>query len=176
MQVGQINRPRVHYDEEGGEKVWHFGAWAQLETLLHEQIHLWQQDFGEHPVKPGRVSHNKEFVAKCESYGLHPMPTAGCHIAVEDGPFAQLLRERGIPRPEDVPTEMEEFKKNCFRPTPEKGRSSLHKWDCPNCGLSVRIGANRDPRLVHDVCSELRGEKVFLVQHDGLRRTIFKSK
>lgn len=46
-----------HYVDEDrdGRKVksWSFGRWAQLETLLHEQVHLWQQNFGSDPVKPG---------------------------------------------------------------------------------------------------------------------------
>ena len=44
--------------------------WAVLETLLHEQIHLWQQNFGEHSVE--RNYHNKEFVNKCKQLGLYP--------------------------------------------------------------------------------------------------------
>ena len=28
--------------------------------------------------------------------------------------------------------------------------------------------------MVHDVCSEKKGEKVFLVNHDGLRHTIYE--
>jgi AraC-like DNA-binding protein len=28
---------------------------------------------------------------------------------------------------------------------------------------------------VHDVCSEIKGEKVFLVKHDGLEHTIYES-
>jgi hypothetical protein len=174
--LDEITFNTVHYDEESGRKVWHFGKWAQLETLLHEQVHLWQQNFGEHPVKPGRVSHNKEFVAKCESYGLHPMPVAGYHVTVADGLFAQLMGELGIPRPDDVPRDREESKKDWFRPKPEKGRSSLHKWVCPDCGLSVRIGVSSDPRLVHDACSEIRGQKVLLVQADGLMHTIYKGR
>src|SRR5215216_4877305 len=56
-----------------------------------------------------------------------------------------------------------------------RGKSTLHKWVCPDCGLSVRIGINSDPRLVHDVCSGIKGEKVFLVEHDGLKHTIFEN-
>jgi len=82
--------------------VWRFGRWAQLETLLHEQVHLWPQNFEEDPVKPGKVYHNKEFVEKCESLGLHPMPAKGCHVAIADGIFAQLMGELGIERPDDV--------------------------------------------------------------------------
>jgi hypothetical protein len=72
-----------HYvdEEQDGKKkkVWSFGKWAQMETLLHEQVHLWQQNFGEDPVKPGRPYHNREFGFKCENLGLHPMPGVGCH-------------------------------------------------------------------------------------------------
>jgi L-fucose isomerase-like protein len=35
---------------------WEFGQRALLETLLHEQIHLKQQNFGADPIKPGRVT------------------------------------------------------------------------------------------------------------------------
>jgi hypothetical protein len=89
--------------------------------------------------------------------------------------FAQLMSELGIERPDDVPRETGEkpTKKDWFRPNKEKGRSTLHKWVCPDCGLSVRMGIKSDPFLVHDICSEIKGEKVFLVQHDGLRHTIY---
>ncbi len=85
--------------EEGEKLVWRFGRWAQLETLLHEQVHLWQQNFGKDPVKPGRVYHNKEFVEKCESMGLHPKIGEGYHLKLADGPFAILMRELGIAPP-----------------------------------------------------------------------------
>jgi hypothetical protein len=181
--LDEITFNTAHYHiADDGKMMWKFGRWAQLETLLHEQIHLWQQNFGEQPVKPGRVSHNKEFTDKCESLGLHPMPNVGCHTAVADGVFAQLMEELGIPRPEDVPR-MEwtkaggkPIKRDWFRPEKEKGRSTLHKWECPECGLAVRIGIKDDPRLVHDVCSEKKGEKVFLINGDGRSRTIYKAK
>jgi hypothetical protein len=47
---------------------------------------------------------------------------------------------------------------------------------CPDCGLAVRIGIKSDPMLVHDVCSEIKGEKVFLVRDDGMSHTIYKAK
>jgi hypothetical protein len=46
---------------------------------------------------------------------------------------------------------------------------------CPDCGLAVRIGIGSDPRLVHDSCSEKKGEQVFLVNHNGLKHTIYES-
>lgn len=180
--LDEITFNTAHYEEQDNKKVWKFGRWAQLETLLHEQVHLWQENFGEHKHKPGRVMHDKEFVGKCESLGLHPLPVVGSHVQVADGVFAEFMKELGIPRPEDVPridwtrTGVIIRKRDWFRPEPEKGRSSLHKWVCPDCGLSVRIGINSDPRLVHDVCSEIAGEKVFLVRHDGLSHTIYDGK
>src|SRR5688572_30117681 len=60
--LDEITFNKVHYEEEDGKKVWKFGKWAQLETLLHEQVHLWQQNFGESPVNPEKIYHNKEFV------------------------------------------------------------------------------------------------------------------
>jgi hypothetical protein len=45
---------------------WRRDRIAQLETLLHEQVHLLYQDFREDPVKPSTIYHNKEFVEKYE--------------------------------------------------------------------------------------------------------------
>src|SRR5215216_6482300 len=121
--LDEITFNTAHYQEDERKKVWVWGRWAQLETLLHEQVHLWQENFGEHRHKPGRVAHDKEFVEKCESLGLHLMPVVGCHTEVADGVFATLMNELGIPRPTDVPRETAEtFKTDWFRPTKEKGR------------------------------------------------------
>ena len=176
--LDEITFNTVHYEETEGKKVWVWGKWAQLETLLHEQVHLWQENFGRHKHKPGRVAHDKEFTEKCESLGLHPLPVVGSHIAVADGPFAELMKELGIPRPEDVPRAEGErpIKRDWFRPKPEKGRSTLNKWECPHCGLKVRVGIKGNPELVHDSCSIDAGEKVFLVRNDGKTHTIYKAK
>src|SRR5215211_11143 len=99
--LDEITFNTAHYMKNDEEKtIWVWGKWAQLETLLHEQVHLWQENFGKHTHKPGRVAHDKEFVEKCESLGLHPLPVVGCHYAVADGPFAQLMGELGIVRPD----------------------------------------------------------------------------
>lgn len=177
--LDEITFNTAHYTNKDGKKEWIFGRWAQLETLLHEQVHLWQENFGEHKHRPGRVAHDKEFTQKCESLGLHPMPVVGCHIQVAEGVFAQLMNELGIPRPDDVPRANwtkaggKPRKSDWFRPEKEKGRSTLHKWVCPDCGMAVRIGIGSDPHLVHDACSEIKGEKVFLLRHDGLEHTFY---
>ncbi len=81
-----------HYIDQDGKIVWEYGRWAQLESLLHEQVHEWQQVFGKDPVQLKRVYHNKEFVEKCESLGLHPKLGEGHHLKLADGPFALLQR------------------------------------------------------------------------------------
>src|SRR4030043_463436 len=47
----RINFNEEHYIENNIKKEWRFGRWAQLETLLHEYIHGWQQRFGREPFK-----------------------------------------------------------------------------------------------------------------------------
>ncbi len=160
-----------HYKDRENQKVWRFGQWAQLETLLHEQVHLWQQNFGRDPVKPAKVYHNKEFVDKCESLGLHPKPVKGSHIAVADGVFAQLMGELGIEKPDDVP-KMDGLKIDWFRLLKdlegkgEKGTSTLNKWCCPECGMKVRMGIGGDPMLRHHTCESAAGRPVFLIPGD----------
>lgn len=180
--LDEITFNTAHYQDKDGKKAWVWGKWAQLETLLHEQVHLWQENFGKHKHKPGRVAHDKEFVEKCETLGLHPMPVVGCHTAVADGVFAQLMAELGMARPDDVPrggiewTKTGGIRKDWFRPGKEKGTSTLKKWVCPECGLKVRMGTSGNPGLIHGSCTERKGEKVFLVKDDGLTHTIYKAK
>jgi hypothetical protein len=92
-------------------------------------------------VKPGKSPHNKEFIKKAESLGLHPMPEIGCHTEVANGVFAQLMKELGIERPEGVPTadNADWFKILIdLMGKGKKGRSSLTKWTC-GC-QNVRVG------------------------------------
>jgi len=160
---------------------WIFGRWAQLETLLHEQVHLWQQNFGKDPFKQGRSQHNKEFVQKCESLGLHPKPGVGYHTHLADGPFAQLMKELGI-KPPDLPDIA--FPENIdwykwfrdFEGKSRKGRSSLNKWTCPECGLNARMGVKDNPLIRHHHCEQKTGQAVFFVKLDGLPHTFYKGK
>jgi hypothetical protein len=191
--VGKITFNTAHYEDavdESGRpiKEWERGRYSQGETLLHEYIHLWQQiGRGKDPYrweKHRRDTHNKEFVAKAEALGIHPMPVRGIHtrIATRGSPIDILLKELGIFPPYGAYGKPDNNKQNWAdwvlskdqeRP---RGRSTLKKWVCPDCGLAVRIGINSDPRLVHDVCSEIKGEKVFLVRDDGRSHTIYKAK
>ena len=180
----QITMNTEHYVDEDRDgkkvKVWSFGKWAQLETLLHEQVHLWQQNFGENPVKPGRSTHNKEFVTKCEALGLHPMPDRGCHTRLADGTFAMLMKELGV-APPTISEDLAGLDIDWFKwfldsmGKSRKGISTLHKWTCPECGLKVRIGIKNDPELRHEPCEQKTGHAVFFVRGDGLSHVIYKA-
>ena len=161
-----------HYVEREGKLIWEYGHWAELETLLHEEVHEWQQTFGEDPVTRRKVYHNKEFVEKCESLGLHPKLGEGYHLKLADGPFALLMKELGI-EPPNLEQKPEEINIDWFKwlldftGRGRRGRSTLTKWECPECGLKVRVGIKGNPEIVHDPCSEKKGEKVFFIRADG---------
>lgn len=66
-----------------------------LSTLVHEMVHLWQQEFG----KPGRKGyHNRQWADQMDSVGLTPTDTGQeggkrtgqkmTHMIVAGGPFA----------------------------------------------------------------------------------------
>lgn len=173
----QITLNTVHFFEnEHGKPEYKYGLWSLFEVVLHEQVHLYMHHLTEVDGKE-RPAHGKEFVEKCKELGLNVRPVRGSHfqVADEDSPFGRIMKELGISRPKDVPRG-EIGNRDYFRPKKEKGKSTLHKWVCPDCGMSVRIGIGADPMLVHDVCSEIKGEKVFLVRHDGKEHNIYKAK
>jgi hypothetical protein len=116
--------------------------WETLETLMHEYVHLWQQNLGEHPVK--RNYHNREFVAKCETLGLHPAIGTGVHLRPAEGAFAEFVKAYGVAEP---PATSEVILDGKGRPLDwwylsgdreRRGRSTLSKWSC-GC-QNVRVG------------------------------------
>jgi hypothetical protein len=148
--------------------------WETLETLLHEMVHLWQQNFGQHAVKPPKVYHNAEFVAKCESLGLHPRPAVGSHWRPADGLFEMLMREHGIAPPDYVVVSLGEKRFDWWDLGKEqKGRSTLAKWSC-GC-QNVRVGTKE----FYAQC--LRCGNIFVKveaeaqQEAGHRRTLYKA-
>lgn len=161
----------THYMESEGHMQWVFGQWALLETLTHELVHEWQQTVGADPIQPGKVYHNREFVDKCESIGLHPKLGEGYHLKLADGAFAILMKELGI-EPPDLSGQPPDLDWDWFKwlldnlGKTKKGRSSLTKWVCPECKLKIRVGIKGNPEIVHDPCSEKTGQKVFFIRAD----------
>jgi hypothetical protein len=151
-----------HYIEEDGRRIWRYGDWSQMETLVHELGHHWQQMQGKDPfTKKSRITHNIEFTGKMKQLGIY-CDSRGAHyqVADMDSPSGILFREWGLARPEDVPrgepNESDWFKwfadqEGRGRP----GRSTLTKYECPKCGLKVRYGRKDEPMLMHLPCGAL---------------------
>jgi hypothetical protein len=159
-------------DEGEKLKVWRFGKYAQCETLLHEVVHHEQQVRGKDPYKPGKITHNREFTERCEQFGLHPKLGEGYHLRPADGVFREFMKELGIHPAEDAAKAPADPDTDWFRwlikywGQERKGKSTLKKWCCPECGLNVRMGIAGDPMLRHHTCEEAVGHPVFLVPGD----------
>lgn len=156
----KINMNKQHYideeDHEGNKKkVWRYGKWAQMETLVHEIGHHWQQMLGENPYKQGsRVTHNVEFTQKMAQLGIH-CTREGYHSQLADigSPFGQLLSEWGIKPPENAAEgdiELHWFREH-FKDRERKGRSTLRKFSC-DCGQNIRVGKKDWPGAVCNAC------------------------
>lgn len=124
---------------------WEYGQRAMLETLLHELLHLKQQNFGAEPIHVGKVYHNKEFISMCEAVGLHPRPGIGSHWKQGDGAFGVLMDEYGVPGSPggEVPNDQRRLDwwdlLKFLEGKETKGKSSLKKYACP-CGEIIRVG------------------------------------
>jgi hypothetical protein len=173
----KITMNKQHYvdgkDDEGKKaKVWRYGAWAQMETLVHEIGHHWQQMLGENPYKQGaRVTHNKEFCHKMERLGIH-CASEGYHtqLAGHDSPFGRLMKEWGIQPPADMPKNAEydmHWFREFFKDRERSGQSTLHKWVCPTCGINVRYTRKDDPQLIHAPCNAV------LIKPDAVDQPIY---
>lgn len=159
-----------HYVKKEAEMVWRFGDWAQMETLVHEVGHHWQQMLGKDPYQQGkRVTHNKEFTDKLAQLGIH-CAREGYHtkVADVDSAFGQLMKEWGIEPPgEDI--RILEFDKHWFKDEKKKGKSTLTKYSCPDCGMSVRYGRKDDPLLKHIPCGS-----VLVREGDRVDQTVYQ--
>jgi len=89
--IHEINLNPIYFDNDN--KDWH-------STLVHEMVHLWQQDYG----KPSRSSyHNKEFAEKMIEIGLMPSNTglqggkktgqSMSHYIIPDGLFINIFNK-----------------------------------------------------------------------------------
>jgi hypothetical protein len=130
-------------------------------TLVHEMVHLWQQEEG----KPARRGyHNEEWARKMDEIGLAPSSTAApggarvgyrmSHYIVEGGRFA--LAFEAMPREYLLPWtcwEAQGSGKGKAKP-----RGSKLKYTCPKCaanawgkpGLSLRCGGCEETMVPHE--------------------------
>ncbi|HYK57621.1 MAG TPA: SprT-like domain-containing protein, partial [Flavisolibacter sp.] len=112
---------------------------AVISTLVHEMVHLWQQDHG----KPSPGYHNKEWAAKMKEIGLQPSHTGEeggretgknmTHYIVAGGPYEVAFNAM----PEDflypfvcVPELSADEKKR-------KASKNKTKYTCPSCNENL---------------------------------------
>lgn len=150
----QIIMNTAQYEYREGRMQWRYGLWSRDEVVLHEMAHGYFNYLSKLEGKK-IPAHGIRFCQLLESWGLHPVPGIGSHFQVADldSPFGRLETELGHARPADVPRDDDKpIKTDWFRPTKDKGRSTLHKWECPTCGFKARVGINDDPQLIHEPC------------------------
>jgi hypothetical protein len=160
--------------EDGKEHwVWEFGEGPLTETILHEDIHLKQQNYGEYPIKLDNIYHNLEFVQWANQVGIWPELGDGHHTKQATEPLLSFMERHLIEYKmiEELPSDL---KGDWFRwwldkmGKGRKGRSSLHNWVCPECHLHARMGIKGNPEIIHHPCSEKKGEKVFFVRAETI--------
>jgi len=152
--------------DEYGNWVWDYGGeWGLWETIVHEMAH-------EACVRRNLArDHSKPFTDMLLQLGIY-CNDRGQHYKIADPnqPFGVLMKEWLIKRPTE-----NDFVKEPEKPISwwflldggnkeRKGRSTLNKWICPECGISVRIGIKGNPEIVHEPCSVKKGEKVYFVR------------
>jgi len=115
-----------------------------LSTLVHEQVHVWQQEFG-HPGR-GRY-HNREWAAKMHSIGLMPSGTGEpggaatgdrvSHYILEGGHF-QVACRNFLKRYALVCESAVERDSGSSVAGVEAAKTQTRtKFTCPNCGLNA---------------------------------------
>jgi hypothetical protein len=108
---------------------------STLATLLHEAIHLWQEEFGKKKGKRNRNNyHNVEFRTKAKLIGI-PCNNYGVTLHYQD-PFVSLLRDHGVSVKCKVSTVVESEK---IHIEPTFGRSKLKKWSCGCTNVRVAV-------------------------------------
>lgn len=108
---------------------------AVIGTLVHEMVHLWQQDFG----KPSPGYHNKEWAAKMKTVGLYPSNTGAeggketgkncSHYIIEGGEYDHFYNE--------MPTEFLYPFVCAAEFNIKKASKNKVKYTCPSCNTNI---------------------------------------
>jgi hypothetical protein len=111
-----------------------------MQTLVHEMVHLWQQEFG---LPSRRTYHNTEWAEKMQDIGLMPSETGQpggkktgqkmCTYVVDGGPFAKAFES--MPEKALLP-----WLARPFAPRPQSGgqKRDQMRYQCPECKAIVR--------------------------------------
>jgi len=106
--------------------------WQALGTLLHELIHLWQQQHGNPPSNNNFNYHNRQYRDKALAFGLVVDRWGHQRYAPEKSPFLALLAQYGVEVPALPPVEQQRIT------TTRLNSSKLKLWQC-KCPVRVRV-------------------------------------
>lgn len=122
-----------------------------LSTLVHEQAHLWQQEYGKAPRK---CYHNRQWADKMESIGLIPSTTGmeggartgqKCsHYIMEEGEFYWACADFFMCTDAILITSLP------FITTPKSQKKSKIAYVCEDCGQ--KAWAKPDSKLICGEC------------------------
>ena len=159
-----------HFVSEDGVWVWDWGGdWGLYETITHEVAHLKHKHRGK-----SKPDHGPEFRGILLDLGIFCTSSGAQWNEAEEGkPFAILMQEWGVKRPENTQELDEKSKVSYWEPEGERkkrGKSTLHPWICPECGQKLRATIKGDIDSTHDACG------VKYIRADEVDRTIYKSK
>ena len=102
--------------------------WRCLQTLLHELLHVEQENTG----SPGEGNyHNKELRERASGLGLVMDNWGHTHLAATPNPFTNILNKYGLQAPDIKKTEIPLQK--------QKGNSKLKLWICECQPKPVRV-------------------------------------
>jgi len=106
--------------------------WQVLGTLLHEQLHIWQDALGTQPSRSNHNYHNRQMRSKAASLGLIVDRWGHTRFAPDHSPFLEILKKHGVKVPALPPVEDQEA------PAQHLGTSKLKLWIC-DCPVRVRV-------------------------------------
>ena len=116
-----------------------------LSTVLHEQLHQWERQWGRRREGGQNGYHTQEFRGMAKRFGLI-VNERGHHLGIEPGPFTKLLAQHDIdmealpPPPGDMPPRATK------RP---HGNSKMKKWSCAcACPTNVRCAVTLTARCL----------------------------
>lgn len=138
--------------------------WELNESLLHEMVHLFQQETpGMQPCKHNY--HNAQFVAICEELGLHPRLGSGAHWRPADGQFERLMTRFGVNKPAyaeagNVEVPPESPKKHWWDDDrgKAKGKSNLILYLNPDCKKKQPCKLRSGRSDLNIVCQDCGGK------------------